>query len=78
MIPFFSLSGSMLSLFLLSVYERGHANALSDNTRNILYYLDLELTKILRSNVASEVAPYMCVFQTNRWNINPVPVILKR
>ncbi len=44
-IPFFSLSGSMLSLFLSSVYERGHVNALSDNTHNILYYVDIELTK---------------------------------
>jgi hypothetical protein len=35
----------MSSLFLSSVYERGHVNALSDNTRNILYYLDVELTK---------------------------------
>ncbi len=67
----------MLSLFLSSVYECGHVNALSDNTRNILYYLDLELTKILRSDVASQVAPHMCVFQTNCWNINPVPFVLK-
>jgi hypothetical protein len=76
-IPFFSLSGSMLSLFLPSVYECGHVNALSDNTRNILYYLDVELTKILRLHVASQVAPHMCVFQTNRWNVNSVPFILK-
>jgi hypothetical protein len=77
-IPFFSLSGSMASLFLSSVYECGHVNALSDNTRNILHYLDVELTKILRLNVTSQVAPHMCVFQTIRWNINPVPFILKR
>ncbi len=46
--------------------------------RPILYYLDVELTKILRSNVTSQVAPHMCVFQTNRWNANSVPFILKR
>jgi hypothetical protein len=44
----------------------------------MLYYLDVELTKILHLNVTSEVAPHMCVFQTNCWNINPVPFILKR
>ncbi len=68
----------MLSLFLSYVYERGHVNALSDNTRNILYYLDAELTKILHLNVASQVAPHMCVFQTYRWNVNSVPFILTR
>ncbi len=78
MIPFFSLSGLMSSLFLSSVYARGHVNALSDNTRNILYYLDAELTKIMRLNDTSQVAHHMCVFQTNHWNINPVLFILKR
>jgi hypothetical protein len=68
----------MSSLFLSSVYERGHVNALPDNTRNILYYLDIEVTKILHSNVASQVAPHMGVFQTNHWNIHSVPFILKR
>ncbi len=68
----------MSSLFVSSIYERGHGNALSDNTCNILYYVDVELTKILRSNVASQVAPHMCVFQTNCWNINSFPFILKR
>ncbi len=68
----------MLSLFLSSVHECGHVNALSDNTPHILYYLDVELTKILRLNVAFQVAPHMCVFQTNCSNINPVQFILKR
>jgi hypothetical protein len=49
----------MSSLFLSSVYECGHVNALSDNTPNILYYLDVELTKILRPNVTSQVAPHI-------------------
>ncbi len=73
-----ALPGSMLSQLLSSVYECEHVEALSDITHKYIFDFILKLNS---PNYCSWIslpnAPYVCVFQTIRWNINSVPFILK-